>query len=272
MDKPLELTLTLHGLDAFNEDVDAVVFSRKLGAFLKGIRHSDMAVNGGKIRHKLLLSELKKNTATASVREQVYVRGPPPASAMAFYSRAVDAIYNKRPEARSLPANLLQDIVSLNRGAGYSFAFGELKSNGGQLIRIDSYLGKVVDSLVAEIATANRVAPNPERKFTGIAFGSFDGVLKAVDLRGEVKQGKLILTAGGREIECTLNALTRAELQAALDSRVMAFGRAHYDQSSGLPVRLDLTKAELIPSCEGADLGKWKGAFNIPESQTEDWD
>jgi hypothetical protein len=52
----------------------------------------------------------------------------------------------------------------------------------------------------------------------------------------------------------------------------MAYGRAHYDQSSGLPVRLDVTKAEPIIEYEGADLRKWKGAFKIPEPQTEDWD
>lgn len=271
METRLELTLTLHGLDTFQHEVDAMVFARKLAAFLRGIKHSDSAANGGKTRHKLLLTDLRKNTATASVREQMVVKGPLAASGMAYYSRAVDAIYNKRPEARALPIVLLNDIVSLNRGAGHSFAFGELKSNLGQLIRIDDYLARTVESLIIERATADQVAEIAERSFSGIAYGSYDGVLKAVDLRGDVKKGKLVLTAGGREIECTLNALTTPELQTALDSRVMAYGRAHYEKSSGLPVRLDVTKAEPVVA-QPSNLAGWKGAFKIPDGGTEEWD
>ena len=161
--------------------------------------------------------------------------------------------------------------MSLNKGAGYSFAFGELKSTAGQLVRLDSYLGKTASSLLLEIADENKVAPEPERSFSGIAYGSFDGVLKAVDLRGEVKQGKLILTAGSREIESTLNNLSGDELRTALDTRVMAYGRAHYDGSSGLPVRLDITKADPVGIRDVADLSRWGGAFAIPESAPEDW-
>lgn len=269
MDGRLELTLTLHGMDSFNEDVDAMVFARKLKVFLQGIRDSDKAANG-KPRHRLFITDLRKNTATASVREQVIVRGPPSASAMGFYSRAVDAIYNKRPEARVLPPKLIDGIVALNKGAGHSFAFGELKSTSGQLVRLDDYLGRTASALLKEIANEKKLAPEPERSFSGIAYGSFDGVLKAVDLRGEVKTGKLILTAGGREIECTLNNLNSDERRAALDSRVMAYGRAHYDGSLGLPVRLDITKADPVAVREFADLTRWGGAFAIPESASED--
>lgn len=272
MDARLELTLTLYGLDKFNEDVDAEIFARKLTAFLKGIRHSDMAANDGKRRHKLLLTELSKNTATASVREQVVVRGMSAESGLAFYSRAVEAVYNRRPEARTVPVNLLNDIVVLNNGAGHSFAFGEFKSNHGQIIRIDDFLEKAARSVMIERAKENQGESVPERGFTGIAYGSFDGTLLEVDSRGNVPRGKLILTAGGREVDCTLNALKTPERQAALESRVIAYGRAHYDGSSGLPVRLEVTKVDPVIAQLGADLAQWKGAFRIPENQAEDWD
>ena len=142
MERRIELTLTLHGLEAYNEDVDGEVFARKLGAFLRGIKHSDITVNGGKRRHKLLLTQLSKNTATASVREQVYVGGLPPASGMEFYENALDAVYHKRREARNLPFKVLKDIVALNTGAGHTFKFGEFKSNRGNIIRIDEVHGQ----------------------------------------------------------------------------------------------------------------------------------
>ena len=69
MTERFELTLTLHGMDTFNDDVDAVVFARKLKVFLQGIRDADKAANG-KPRHRLFLTELRKNTATASVRSR----------------------------------------------------------------------------------------------------------------------------------------------------------------------------------------------------------
>ena len=205
MDDRLELTPTLHGLKAFNEDVDGDVFVRKLGAFLRGIKHSDMAANGGKRRHKLLLTALSKNTATASVREQLMCPGPSPHSGMAYFGKAVDAVYTGRPEARDMPLVVLRDIADLNRGVGRSFAFGEFKSNRGAIIRIDDYLDKKSRALIIE-----REGNKDDRVggFKGIAYGSFDGMLKLVDLRGDVRRAVLILTAGGKEIDCTVNALT----------------------------------------------------------------
>jgi hypothetical protein len=175
----LELTLTLHGFDTFNFDVDGEVFARKLMLFLRGIRASDKTVNG-KRRHKLLLTALKKASASVSIREQVYTRGPVPSSGMGYFAAAVDAVYNKRPEARLLPFTVLKDIANLNHGAGHSFSFGEVKSNQGLLIRLDDYLGKVASSLITEIEIERVARP---KRFSGIAYAYFDGVLSAVGTR-----------------------------------------------------------------------------------------
>jgi hypothetical protein len=107
----------------------------------------------------------------------------------------------------------------------------------------------------------------PERSFIGIAYGGYDGVLQAVDLCGDVKQGRLILTAGGREIVCTLHNLSSDELKSALDVRVMAYGRAYYDGSSGLPMHFDVIKTEPISIREIADLSRWGDTFAISETE-----
>jgi hypothetical protein len=264
-----ELTLTLHGLDEFNDEVDAAVFARKLNAFVRGIGHADMAANGGRVRHKLLLTELKKNTATASVREQVVNNGPIARSSLRFYSQSVNAVYLGLPEARDLPIQILEEITKLNKGVGRSFAFGEIKIDTGQVLRIDDFFAKKANRLIAEVRQRACEVLAPEKSYEGIAYGSYDGTLKEVDLRGEIKTGKLILTAG-IEIDCTLNSLTPEELERALDRRVTAYGRALYQKSSGLPVRLEITKAERIPEPETANFGRWRGAFRIPEA--EEWD
>jgi hypothetical protein len=264
-----ELTLTLHGLDAYNRDVDGEVFARKVTAFLKGVRLSDKAVNGQR-RHKLLLTDLRKNTATISIREQVYVRGPPPGSGMAYYEAAVEAVYHKRPDAKNLPLGVVKEIASLNNGSGHSFDFGEIKSSAGTVIRIDDYLSRIAKSLVEEMETERQTAT---ARFRGTAFGSFDGVLELADFRGRIWKGALKLTAGNKEIECTIDALAVPEIKDALKCRVVAYGLAHYNGRSGLPDRLEVISAKPIPAPDASDLGRWRGAFELAADDTaEGWD
>ncbi len=263
-----ELTLTLHGLEEFNDEVDADVFARKLTSFLKGIRSSDKAVNGRR-RHKLLLTDLRKNTATASVREQVYLPGSVPCSGLDYFEDAVQAVRDNRPSARLLSLPVVREIAALNNGSGHSFAFGELKSTSGNIIRLDEMLGKRARSLVLEIEAEKK---GRDVRFVGVAYGSFEGRLEEVDLRGELWKGVLVLSAGGKQIVCTVSALEMPEIRLALKRRVLAYGRAHYGASSGLPERLEITSIQPVKSASNANLGRWRGAFDIPDSDpAEDW-
>lgn len=257
----LELTLTLHGLDAFNRDVDVEVFSRKLNAFLRGIKQSDKAANGRR-RHKLLLTDLRKASASVSVREQVSQAGPVPNSGMEYYADAIDGVFHQRPESRMLPTPLLKDIAALNSGVGHSFSFGEFKSNRGLLVRIDGKLARAANAIVTAREIALLARPNRTR-FTGVAFAYFDGVLKLVDLLGQTKKAVLVLTAGEKQIECGVDSLSVEQLRAALDHRVVAYGRAHYGLSSGIPECLEVTKADPVRGFADADLARWRGSFDL---------
>ncbi|WP_158930007.1 hypothetical protein [Acidisphaera sp. S103] len=268
MDDRRELTLTLHGLEEYNHEVDGEVFARKLTAFLKGIRLSDKAVNGRR-RHKLLLTDLRKNTATASVREQVYVLGPSPGSGMEFFEDAVQAVFDNRPSARQLPLPVVREIAAMNHGSGHSFAFAELKSTTGNVIRLDEALAKRARSLVLEMEARRE---GRDVRFTGVAYGSFDGKLEEVDLRGDLWKGILVLSAGGKQIECTVSALEMPDIRLALKRRVVAYGRAHYGGASGLPERLEIISVKPVKSQGEGNLARWRGAFDIPEPDpAEDW-
>ncbi len=264
----LELTLTIHGLDEYNRDVDAEVFVKKLATLLKGIRLSDKEVNGRR-RHKLLLTELSQNCATASVREQVYQAGPRPHSGLAHYEAAVEAVFARKPSAANLPLPLLREIASLNQGVGRSFDFGVFKSTSGTVIRIDDYLAKAAGQIVAEVETVKFSRPN---RFSGIAFGYFEGILKLVDLRGDLWKGALILSAGGKQVECTVGALSDEELGKVLNRRVAVYGKAHYDGSSGLPERIEVSSAKPLPDRATATLSRWRGAFRpLGADPSEGW-
>lgn len=260
-----DIILTIHGLDEFNRDVDGEVFAEKLNAFIKSLIAADIAANG-KRRHKFLISALAKNTATAGIREQVAIKGGPANSGVDFYGHGLTAIYDDSPDARHLPKEFLRPIALLNRSVGDRFAFGEVKFKSGEIVRIDEFLQARAAKILEEV---EQIEKGLERFFKGSAYGAFDGVLKAVDLRGEMKRAFLILSAGGLQVDCNVDQVDVGKLRQALDHRTMVFGIAHYGGKSGLPVRIDVMDVELTKT--GADLSRWRGQFSIPEADEEDW-
>ena len=98
-----------------------------------------------------------------------------------------------------------------------------------------------------------------DKWFSGSAFGSFDGEVRAVDLRGSLPEIKLILSAGGKQIDCICRGIDIENIRSALNRRVRISGLAIYDGTSGLPRRLEAREVSLV--APGADFTRWKGAF-----------
>ena len=159
----------------------------------------------------------------------------------------------------------MTDIARLSKGSEKQFAFGEIKSNA-EIIRIDSFLHERAERILADMRGDKQEGANV---FCGLSFGSFEGVLKAVDLRGDTQSAYLILRAGGKQISCVVNNVPREELRTALDSRVRISGRAHYEVKSQLPVRFDIQRIEIIPTTEAADLALWRGAFSWQDDRVD---
>ena len=274
MAERLELTLTIHGLDGFNQDVDGEVFARKLAAFMRGLAAADKAANG-KRRYKFLITNLSRNTATASLREQVSVKGVQPDSGFRYFVSGVESIYKNTPQARSLPESFIKQMVSLGRGVERDFAFGEIKTNANFAIRIDDFFAARAEAVLDDVSDEISVLEIEEYRrnqqgFSGVSLTSYDGVLKAVDLRGTTQKATLVLTAGGEQIDCVVNALNVDKLREALDRRVLAYGMAHYEKTSGLPVRLDIKNVRLLPKRAASNLAKWRGQFKIPDNVLEE--
>ena len=103
-------------------------------------------------------------------------------------------------------------------------------------------------------------ASSQRRKwFEGITQGTFDGTIKAVDLRGALPEIKLILSAGGEQIDCVCKDLDVPKIGASLNRRVRLSGRATYDNSGPLPVRLEVSDFEILGDL--GDFMKWSGSF-----------
>lgn len=106
----------------------------------------------------------------------------------------------------------------------------------------------------------NDQAETRRRKwFEGVVQGTFDGTIKAVDLRGALPEIKLILSAGEEQIDCVCRESDIPKIGTALNQRVRLSGRAIYDQSSPLPIRLEVSDFDILS--DHGDFLKWSGSF-----------
>ena len=257
------LTLTLHGLQAFNKDVDAEVFARKFFKFMQGLAEADKAANGSR-SSKFLIEGLEKNTATATVREQVLAQAQKHVFATSYLESALSDIYYDNPSARALPEKIVKYAKDLSSDVGKTFQFGEVKRGRMTTIRIDDGFRRNASRIISEIqrATLGKVEP-----FTGKAFISLDGVVETLDSRTEQETAIIRLTAGGFEIKCNVASIKDEDLREIWKRRCTVQGVGHYSGNSKLPDWVDAKRVEAVPTGEGWQ--SWAGAF--PHLNADEW-
>ena len=217
-----------------------------------------------------MLSRLETGSAAVTVREKQKTRKRPPHSGISYFETAASAIYNGDRSIARLPPPLVQQIQKLGEGVARKFSHAELAFSDDNVIRIDDYLLKQSEDAYAGLIS-NVPKAASEKYYRGLAVGTFDGILKEIDARGTMLRGKLILTAGGLEIDCVMNKDRIPQARESFDQRVIVGGTAHYDGESQLPVRIDVRTIKIVNG--RSDLIRWRGAFEIPkqESDEEDW-
>jgi hypothetical protein len=263
-----EATFVLHGLDADSRVVRANVFVQKLKILLRALHLADKEANR-KPGFIYMLSKLESGSAAVTVREKQKARKRPLHSGISYLEMAASAIYNGDRSTARLPLALVQQVQKLGEGVAKKFSHAELAFSDDNIIRIDDYLLKQSEDAIE--LTLN-VPPEPIDKFyRGLAIGAFDGTLKEIDARGTMLRGKLILTAGGLEIDCVMNKDRIPQARESFDQRVVVEGAAHYDGESQLPDRIDIRAIRIING--RSDLARWRGAFEVPpqEVDEEDW-
>lgn len=258
-----QTTLTVHGLDGDNKAVRADVFARKLRALLVGLGVADKSANG-KLFHWFMIEDLRKGSAQVQIRERRRFTKVPAASGIVSYEKALRAVYNADRSTAKLPRSLLSSIRQLGVGVGSQFSHAEVRFEGATVIRVDEFLLKQAERAL----TAAERLSEKGRLYKGLAVGSFDGVLRVMDARGDALLAKLITTAGGVEIDCVINRVRIPEIRHLFDVRVRVEGTAHYNGETQLPVRLDVHSVR--PIKPNPDLQRWRGAFRTP-SEREEW-
>jgi hypothetical protein len=263
-----ETKFVLHGLDLDNRIVRATVFVQKLRNLLSALQAADKIANG-RSSFDYVLSDLRTGSASVTIREKQKTPQRPPHSSIAVLESAASAIYNGDRSLERFPPTLVQQVKKLGQGVAKRFSHAELAFPDDNIIRIDDFLLKQ-----SSIAYESLTLPNPRTRdifFRGLAVGSFDGILKEIDARGTMLRGKLVLSAGGLEIDCVMNKDRVPEARESFDKRVVIEGAAHYDGISQLPVRLDVRSIKIIRA--DADLIRWRGAFRVNRADDveDDW-
>lgn len=256
-----QATLVLHGLDEDNRLVRANVFAKKVSRFVKGLEHADKLANRGRA-HIIMIAELQEGSAVVKVREKPALRKRRPSSGIYKYKEAISWIYEGSRNTKQLPDSFIDTVEGLSSGAGSDFAHGELCFGNDNVIRIDDYLFRQAK------AAKCREPHDRSRFYSGLSSGSFDGVLKVMDVRGQVLRAKLILTAGGAEIDCAVNRSRVPEVRQLLDERVRVEGMAHYGGGHPLPARVDIDNIKLVK--KNASLLMWRGEL-CGDGPSADW-
>jgi hypothetical protein len=191
-------------------------------------------------------------------------------SGIAAFEDCVEAI-TFGEERRARMHGTCANQVAKFSPVGYS----EVWTGESRVFRVDHFLTQRAKTIVNPLADASlfgqtAALPTERDWFKGVASGSFDGEVKAADLRGALPQVKLLLTAGGAEIDCVCRVENIEDIRAALNRRARVFGRAIYDGKSGLPRRIEVNKINVVSGSR--DLTRWKGAFKPFEIETWEGD
>jgi hypothetical protein len=251
-----EITLTVHGLEVDNGNVRAEVFISKFSALLKTLHMADKHANARKA-HDFLITGLEQGSAHATLRERVSLRKIIPVSSVDFVQEVVTAVYNGDRNIRRFPADIIESLSAFTNGIGKKFSHGEIHFSNDNAIRVDDYLEKQLNRALQRI---HGELDEAERFFEGVAIETFDGIVKQIDARhGTLVRGKLVLTAGGKEIDCIFRSVDMPVLRESFDRRARVTAAAHYDGESQLPLRLDVRAITLVQ--EGKDISRWKGAL-----------
>ena len=170
---------------------------------------------------------------------------------------AFSAVYEGRGIS-AFPQQLLTCIEELADGAEKQFSHAEIRYSNDNVIRVDGFFVKqahnAIDHKVEE--AAHRDA---EGLFSGVSIVSFDGQLEVIDGRGSLTRGKLILSAGGAEIDCVVrHDLIDAALKN-FKNRVRVSGTGIYDGTNYLPQRLNIEIIDEID--QSGSLLTWRGKF-----------
>ena len=244
---PDQIELKVHGLTSEDHGrVPARVFANKLKQLVSALEAADRIANGIPV-HAYVLAGMHMSEPTALLKEVPIERITGDlGSAIPIFNEAVEGIKTHDSRVQRFEP-VVRKVQLLSSGASSNFGFAEIRSSHSAIVRIDDFLAK-------RTAAIRKSAAN--QWFNGAVHATFDGVLDYVDVRGQLPQIKLTLSAGGKEIDCICRRDDIEFLGESLHQRVRVTGRAIYSGTTPLPIRVEVSSVEIIAKAGGSCAGK----------------
>jgi len=272
MDQPLrhgQLRFRVHSrrmVDS-SDSVLAPILAKKMTILLRAISAADAAMNG-RVSNDYYINRLFSSSPTVEIEERKKPKiRKSVTSGIDNFELCVTAIFNGRFDRAASFGRCAHYVPQLAAGADREYGYGELWFPGDRPVR--------VDALMEEQGRAATIPPSvlqepelPRRWFAGVTEGGFVGHLLEVDLRGAIPSCKLVLSAGGKEIDCIFSEADLEPIRAHLKKRVRIAGRVRYDGKSGFPRRIEVRSIE--QTRENPEISRWAGAFT--PFDREEWE
>lgn len=250
--------MTLYGLDHHGGEVEAIVLYEKLKKIVDALRKLDSFYNSSGL-HKFMVNDLRFSSAAVFLREKQVKHRIVRRSPSARFAEIGQSVATGTSTTIDNAADefALKTYEGLASGSGKKFSYGVIEAPNLTAVRLDQRLESRVKSIIRQ---ATEVAESaPAQYFRGVALETYDGVMKLVDIRGLFPEGKLTLSAGGKEISCVVQAKDVELLRHGFGRRARVTGRAQYDGRSFFPDRIDVVNIELIE--EKSNVVELKGAL-----------
>lgn len=248
-----DFTFKVYGLDHMGGEVFADVFAKKVMAIVQALKKVDRMANGGR-RFEYVVAGLQMGSARIDFREKTMTEKHSKVSPAEKFLSVGAAISTGRPMIPSDDAEdeIIRTYGALSKGASKKFDYATVTNKGSDIVRVDRFLHNQVGKIIR--AAQDVAEAVPTRFFVGEAIGTFDGVIQAVDLKGDAPEARLILSAGGKPIECVLFGMDLEEVRLSLGNRVAVTGRAIYEGKTGLPSRIEIRRIKRFASVDSLDL------------------
>lgn len=253
--KDYDLTIALYAIESDGASVRADVFASKMQAVVQAINKADKIANQNNRTATLVVDDLQYGSAIVSFRERVKSKGSVRVSGAALLMLVMEAISVTPSQLPEEYKNMLPKVVPLVSDVEKKFSHAVISGRAGNTIRIDGYFAE-------RLKIAQHAVKDEENMFfSGVENGAFDGSIKLVDTRGDINRGKIILTAGGKEVDCIFSKEMLPIIKESISQRVSVFGMAYYSPSSLLPDRIEIKSIDSIKM--DADLTRWKSSFDL---------
>ena len=258
--QPGQARFRIHGSDSERDElISGTLFANKLSSLLRALKAADKIANGC-LFHEYRILKLESSSPTVTLVE---VPGPkvenhfPGHSGVASFERCANAVLEGDTQTALTYGNCAKHISKLASGAHNTYGYAEIWTRENNIVRVDDFLAEQS----AEVIHPDKRQPvnDDQNWYKGHVEATFDGAIKAVDLRGELPEIKLILTAGRKELDCVCDEDSKKAIADNLDSRVRLHGRAYYDGKSGLPRRIEVREIEAMAG--DVDFEIWRGKF-----------